>query len=566
MIRPTLLTCLVTAGAACCTRPACADPPAWSADAVWYQVFVSRFCNGEPANDPPGTLPWTTDWAQLLPDEQPPLHVRLYHRGYGGDLQGLTSRLDYLASLGVNALYLNPVFAAKSQHKYDTADHRHIDPAFALADEPAGLASETADPATWVWTPSDRYFRDFLAEAHRRGMRVVLDGVFNHVGREFWAFRDVVARGADSPYARWFDVTEWGPPLRYQAWDGPNGQLPRFRREGDGLDPQVEAYLFAVVRRWLDPDGDGDPSDGIDGWRLDAAEQVPHGFWRRFRTEVRKVNPAALILGEIWIDPAPWMGDQFDCVTDYRFLNAVVEFLREGSQPAGATRLADRLLRLHGEYPRATAAAMVDLLDSHDTERVVTMLAEPGLRARTERGDIVARDLLAPTEEDYHRQVLGAVMQFTWVGAPMIYYGDELGMSGGDDPFCRAPMRWDRVEQAQFAQLMKLYGELGRLRRERVELRRGGCRVLWADDARRVFAYERFHQQHRTRVVIHAGSEALPNPLAGPLAENSRVLRGAWGKWGEGQGAAAGRVQILEPLSALIETSDGEDRLGTLEN
>ncbi|HRX85954.1 MAG TPA: glycoside hydrolase family 13 protein [Phycisphaerae bacterium] len=486
-----------------------AAPPDWAADAVWYQVLVSRFCNGAPANDPPRTQPWTDDWARLMPGEEPPLYRRLFYRQYGGDLQGLRIRLPYLESLGVNTVYLNPIFVAPSEHKYDTADHRHIDATYSLGAGPDEGADETADPTTWRWRPGDRYFLDLVAEMHRRGMRVVLDGVFNHVGREFWAFKDVLARGEASPFARWFDVTDWGPPLQYQAWDGPNGSMPRFRRSGDGLDPDVEAYLFAVTRRWLDPNGDGDPSDGVDGWRLDAAEQVPHGFWRRFRRVVKQANPQAIILGEIWIDAGDWLGgDKFDIVTNYRFCTPVIEFLRSGRSRLPATGCVDALRGLHDQYPRATTLAMANLLDSHDTERIVTMLADPTSRAAQGDGEVPRRDLLTPVPEDYARQMLAVLVQFTWPGAPMVYYGDEVGMSGGDDPFCRAPMRWDLTESEQgTGRLVSIYRALARLRTEHVELRRGECRVLYADDVAGVVAFERFLGRRRTIAIVNAGTE-----------------------------------------------------------
>ncbi|MCP4591446.1 MAG: hypothetical protein GY842_11935, partial [bacterium] len=222
--------------------------PSWAADAIWYQVLVSRYRNGSTANDPPGTLPWTDAWAELGPGEVGPLRERLFGRRYGGDLQGLREKLPYLRSLGVNTLYLNPVFCAPSEHKYDTSDYRHIDDTYGVRDSRTQIGGETEDPLTWQWTESDRVFLGFLAEAHGQGLRVVVDGVFNHVGREFWAWRDVCARGRGSVYADWFAVRQWtddgGGVLAWDAWDGPNGSLVRFRRVGDGLHPGVEHHLF----------------------------------------------------------------------------------------------------------------------------------------------------------------------------------------------------------------------------------------------------------------------------------------------------------------------------------
>lgn len=481
--------------------------PGWTAQAVWYQVLVSRFDNGERANDPPGVLAWTEDWGVLLSGETPPLRTRLFYRQYGGDLQGLRSRLDHIASLGVNTLYLNPIFAAPSHHKYDTADLRHIDETYSLAADRDELARESADPATWVWTVGDRLFLNLLAEAHDRGLRVVLDGVFNHVGTEFWAWKDVVAKGKASAYAEWFDVTDWGPPLRYQAWDGPNGRLPRFRHTADGLAPDVEAHLFAVVRRWMDPDGDGDPRDGIDGWRLDAAEQVGHGFWRRFRAQVKAINQQAVIVGEIWIDAEDWLaGDQFDVVTNYRFSQPLISALAAGDSPRPATSLADELIGLYEQYPKHVSLGMVNLLGSHDTERAVTMLLDPRRHPPADDGSVAPRDLLVPGAEDFERLRLAALLQYTWAGAPMLYYGDEVGMAGGDDPFCRAPMRWDLTTSGgRSGELLRYYRELGRLRATREELRAGDCRVRLADDSRGVLIFERTLGREKTVVATNLG-------------------------------------------------------------
>ncbi len=479
--------------------------PEWSADAVWYQVFVSRFCNGDVRNDPPGTLPWTDDWAKLQPGEQPPLRHRLFGRRYGGDLRGLRSKLPHLRAIGVNALYLNPIFQAPSEHKYDTADHRHVDDTYGVVDGSARLTSETEDPTTWQWTDSDRVFLGFLAEAHRQGFRVVLDGVFNHVGDEFWAWRDVQANGPASRYAHWFDVTDWGPPLRWQAWDGPNGRLVNFKHFGDGLHPDVEAYLFAVVRRWMDPNDDGNPSEGIDGWRLDAAEKVPHGFWRRFRQEVKRINPQAVIIGEIWTEARAWLsGDQFDVVTNYRFSGPVVRFFSQGGGRYLPGAFVEELAAVRRDHPNEVTLGMLNLLGSHDTERAVSMLTDPQ-RRRGPTGRIPQRDLLQPDENAYRRLRLAAFFQFTYPGAPIIYYGDEVGMYGGDDPFCRAPKWWSETHAPKYrADVLRLYEELARLRHTRVELRRGRFRLILADDARRLVAFSRRHRSQETVVLVNS--------------------------------------------------------------
>ncbi len=496
-------------------RPADSDVPAWAAEACWYQVMVARFRNGDPANDQPHTFPWTDNWLTQPPDD-PPTRVDLYFRRYGGDLQGLAQKFAYLRELGVNSLYLNPVFAATSEHRYDTVDLRHVHDSYAVAGAMDRVVGETADQSTWQWSNSDLAFLDFIDGAHRAGLRVIIDGVFNHVGREFWAFRDLLERGRESPYAGWFDVTDFGPPLRWAGWDRPNGDLVRFARTSDGLAPAVEAHLWAITRRWMDPNGDGDPSDGVDGWRLDAAEQVPHGFWKRWRRLVKSINPEALIVGEIWSDPSAWLGgDEFDVVTDYRFAQAVVRFCRPGDQRNAATRLANDLEVLAREFAQQRTLAMVHLLGSHDTDRVVSMLANPG--RPYDRDNLPGQGhppyhAGRPDEEAIARLRLASALQFLLPGAPMLYYGDEVGMYGAEDPYCRAPMWWiepGTVPPAGYrGDLRDWYCRLARLRTELLPIRRGTYRLMLADDSRRIIAFSRTFGWQRVAVLVN-GSRSL---------------------------------------------------------
>jgi glycosidase len=269
-------------------------PPTWVADTVFYQVFPDRFRNGDPRNDPqPNDLrgawpqeavrgwqvsPWTADWFRLQPWEKATgkdFYWNAQTRRYGGDLQGLLERLDYLQGLGIGAIYLNPIFEAPSHHKYDTTYFHHVDNN--LGPDPEGdrviWATESpADPTTWKWTSADRLFLKLIQECHRRQMKVVLDGVFSHVGVTFWAFRDLRSRGASSRYASWFAVKTFDDPktpadeFEYQGLSGVR-ELPELRKEGGTLAAPVRDHLRVVARRWGDPNGDGDPSDGIPGAR-----------------------------------------------------------------------------------------------------------------------------------------------------------------------------------------------------------------------------------------------------------------------------------------------------------
>lgn len=330
--------------------------PAWPADVVWYQVFVERFRNGDPANDPTvadirdftpapmpkgwAVTPWGWDWYRQEPWARATgrdFYGTVQFRRYGGDLQGLLDRLDYLQDLGVTALYLNPINDSPSLHKYDARSYAHVDRNFGpdpVGDAAIIAAENLADPSTWGWTRADSLFLSLVAEVHRRGMKIILDYSWNHTGVNFPAWRDLVARQQASPYADWYSVERFDDPatpdtseFRYRGWVGVPS-LPEWKKVGrpDGkthgaiegnLMPGVRDLVFAVTRRWLDPNNDGDPTDGVDGFRLDVAEMVPLGFWRDYRKFVRGINPEAYLVGEVWwetwpdrmYDPAPWLDD-----------------------------------------------------------------------------------------------------------------------------------------------------------------------------------------------------------------------------------------------------------------
>lgn len=459
-----------------------ADPPAWALGRVWYQVFPERFDNANPANDPRGLdtvlLPWDAPWYEAHPLEIEAAFARrvgrgggirpespagafasvVYRRRYGGDLQGVVRRLDHLAALGVDGLYLCPVFAAPSLHKYDASDYRHVDPAFGApgaADRPGPPASpgEAGDETAWPWTDADRSLVDVLLPAARaRGIRVILDGVWNHVGREHWAFKDVARRGASSPYAGWFDAEfdEAGRLAGWSAWDGANGALPEFRQTDAGdINEGAKRHIFAVTRRWMDPNGDGDPSDGIDGWRLDVAAEIGRPFWQDWRALVRSINPDAYIVGEVWFDAADYFdGTAFDAQMNYPAASAIASWLsiRPGTT---AAELAEDLRRVFDHAP-AHDLAQMNPITSHDTERLVSLMANPG--GQSGRGydqgagiEAVATGSYDPLSADRGAMEASRVaiaMLAVLPGSPMLYNGDEFAMPGADDPSNRAPIPW----------------------------------------------------------------------------------------------------------------------------
>lgn len=393
--------------------------PGWVKDAVFYQIFPDRFANGDPANDPAGTERWGA--------------VPKGNNFFGGDLQGIMDRTEYLRRLGINALYLNPIFEATTNHKYNTKDYLKIDPSFGTNE---------------LFDRFSRHFRE-------QNIRLVLDGVFNHVGTAFEPFVDVVQNGAKSPYASWFNIFSY--PVKeprnpnYECWWG-YGSLPKLMAQ----HPDVKKYLMSVADQW---------TQNIDGWRLDVANEVPHEFWKEFRTAVRALNPECYIVGELWEDASPWLqGDEFDATMNYRFRNACLEFFTKDAIDAAA--FDTHLAGTRALYSEEHNFAMQNLLGSHDTERFLTLCNSEEWRLR-----------------------LAAVVQMTYVGAPMVYYGDEIGMEGGKDPDCRRCMPWE--EKSWNKGLLGHYTKLIALRNELPALRRGSYTTLLADGTKDIIAFER---------------------------------------------------------------------------
>lgn len=448
---------------------------------VWYQIFPERFRNGSPGNDPTvedqvgawpheraqgwHISPWTSDWYQLQTWEKTDGEAFYFHvqqRRYGGDLQGVIDKLNYLQDLGIGAIYFTPLFQSPSSHKYDATMYHHIDKNFGPNpddDTKIWATEDPGDPSTWKWTNADKLFLRLIQEAHKRNIRVIIDGVFNHVGTTFWAFQDVHKNQAASKYKDWFTVNRWDDPATpqdefdYVGWAGVR-ELPQWRQDEGGIVHGPREYIHAVVRRWMDPNGDGNPGDGIDGWRLDVAEKVAHPFWKEFRTWIRGVNPQAYIVGEVWwedwpnskmFNAAPWLqGDQFDAVMNYRWAREAFRFFGGGKDSISGSEFVKRLQALLHEYPAASNDVLLNLYDSHDTERMASHLMNPDLPYdhRGSPSDNPSYDVRRPGPRERMVQKLMALFQMTSVGAPMIYYGTEAGMWGADDPDCRKPMLW----------------------------------------------------------------------------------------------------------------------------
>lgn len=546
--------------------------PDWGKSAVWYQVFPERFRNGDPANDPTRetlemhfpkvggwrVTPWTGDyylrdaWEKAIGGSF--YENGIFHRRYGGDLQGVIDKLDYLQELGVTALKLNPVFYGRSQHKYDGNSFHHIDPNF--GPDPEGdfeiirNGGETADPATWKWTAADKLFLELIKQAHERGIKVVIDGVFNHTGRDFFAFRDIRINGEKSPYADWFTIQSFDDPktrrneLRVTGWAG-FFTLPEFRNNEDGSDLHAgpKQYIFAATKRWMDPDGDGDPSDGIDGWRLDVSEEVPDKFWREWNALVFKINPQAMTIPEVWTNAADYLKRTgFSAAMNYyAFAMPVKAFLIDKSIKPSA--FGDLLNQRRDQFPDEVQLALWNLTDSHDTDRLAQMIVnrnttgqykneekfdydEPGNSARSN----AQYEVRKPNDEDRAIQRLVTLFQLTYVGAPMFYYGVEAGIWGGDDPDCRKPMPWPdlqmEIEQTDpigrqraeddpnfDASIHDFYARAIALHTKQAAFKTPDFAVLQADDDRNVFVYSRGTGDDLRVVALNRSGEEQTVPI-----------------------------------------------------
>jgi neopullulanase len=451
--------------------------PDWVRNAIFYQIFPDRFARSLTVPKPRHLDEWGA----------PPT----YHGYQGGDLIGVVEHLDYLVDLGINAIYFTPVFQSASNHRYHTHDYEKVDPML------GGTAA----------------LRRLIDEAHARGIRVVLDGVFNHAGRGFFPFHDIMENGPNSAYLDWFTVK--GFPLHaydsqkapnYQAWWGLPA-LPKF----NVACPDVREYLWGIARNWVE--------FGIDGWRLDVPNEIDDdSFWREFRTRVRAANPEAYIVGEVWTDAVRWLqGDMWDAVMNYQFTRACIAFFigdaineellkKTSLYPVGsATAEAFRhnIERLLGLYHRRVSSAMLNLLGSHDMARFVSLA----------RGDKKALEL-------------ATLFQMIYPGAPSIYYGDEIGMAGGHDPANRGAFPWHKTDSWD-RELLHEFQRLIALRRRRPALLRGSFHFLWARDG--VIAVAR--QLHDETIVAAFNASRATRRLdlsVADLAAEGTVLEECW--------------------------------------
>jgi neopullulanase len=432
--------------------------PTWVSHAVFYQIFPDRFARSPRTKHPKGLQ--FKAWGSS-PEKQ----------GYqGGDLLGIVDNLDYLQDLGVTALSLNPVFTSAANHRYQTYDYYHVDPLLG----------------------GDAALRELIDAVHQREMRIILDGVFNHASRGFWPFHHVLENGKDSPYVDWFIIQDWplrpynndeNHPANYHAWWG-HPPMPTLNSKNEG----VREFIFGVAKHWLE--------FGADGWRLDVPFEIDDdSFWREFRNVVKSTNPDAYIVGEVWENASRWLqGDQFDAVMNYPIAHATIPFfaaetvqssLTNGHykfEPSNAQQFTENISEALTRYDWTITRSQLNLLNGHDTPRLRWLVGDDESAIR-----------------------LCTLLLLTIPGTPCIYYGDEIGLTGADDPYCRAAYPWDN-ESLQNTDLLQFYKDVITMRHQHEVLRTGTFKHLATED--NVYAFQRQLDNKQAIIALNAGKSA----------------------------------------------------------
>ena len=427
--------------------------PQWVQDTVIYNIFPDSFATGHRFISGMET---ERDYGQ-----------EKVHGKLGGTIKGITENIDYLTELGVNAIYINPIFVAGEYHKYDLVDYYHIDPCFG----------------------TDEEFGKLVQHCHEKGIRVIIDGVFNHCGWHFMAFNDVVEKGEASDYKDWFYRLEYPvvrpeDPETYPGYEcfGYERMMPKL-----ALDQEEAAdYFCQVGQYWIE-------RYNIDGWRLDVASEINDGFWRKFRTAVKKCKKDAVLIGEVWESAGHWLdGTMFDSTMNYDFRKHCKRFFAE--ETADALEFDSRVTDMRMRYRKQTVFSQLNLLDSHDVSRFLSLC------------------------KDVKSFRLAVIFQMTFPGMPSVFYGDEAGVTGILEAEYRSPMPWDTL--AETDELFYLYQRAIELRKRELILKRGEYRTVTAERGSRLYGYERYLGSERIRIFLNMeehAAELLPEWLEGEI-------------------------------------------------
>ena len=407
------------------------DTPNWANGAIVYQIFPERFARKNLNTD--------GNW-YLTPMSRTEM--------LGGNLRGIIDALDYLEELGIEVIYLTPIFKSSSNHKYNTDDYMEIDPTFGTEDD----------------------LKELVEKAHNKNIKIILDGVFNHSGYEFAPFKDLMENQENSKYKDWYYPFSF--PLKWKWGEKPNywtfgyaGPMPKLNTS----NPEVREYIFGVIRKWM--------ALGIDGWRLDVADEVSHDFWKAFRKVVKSINKDALIIGEVWYESSPWLlGDEYDTVMNYLFFDNVKKLLVTKEYKVSDFDYENNFLR--GRMHTKVQPLLWNLIDSHDTPRFLTQ---------------------ADNNEEILK--LAFALQMTLPGMPMIYYGDEVGMQGGKDPDCRRGMLWD--ENKQNGEIFDYYKKWIKIHKKYSSLKNGEFKTIYVNDDANVYIFKRFNENEELYIAFN---------------------------------------------------------------
>lgn len=411
--------------------------PDWSNNQIYYQIFPERFNNGNNAITPVDAISWGSKPSRS--------------NFMGGDLIGIINKLDYINDLGATCLYLTPIFKSLSNHKYDTIDYYEIDPSFG--------------------TKKD--LKNLVDEAHKKGLRILLDGVFNHSGYYWPYFIDLVENGKSSKYADWFFVHDYPVSLDKRNYDcvGNYKWMPKINLENN----ETAEYFIEVGKYWI-------KEFNIDGWRLDVADEIPVSFWQKFSSSIKELKPDALLLGETWGDAHKLVNDcRLDSAMNYLFKDAVVLWL--GNKKIKVSQFNHLINKMFSLYHKEVVYRLYNPLDSHDTTR-----------------------FLRECNDDVNYLKLAVAIQMTMPGCPAIFYGDEIGLTGDNDPDCRLCMEWDKSKQN--IELLSWYKKLISIRKSSSVFTDGSFNVLIIDDTNNVYAYQRDNKKDSVIVVINGGNKA----------------------------------------------------------
>lgn len=419
------------------------ETPHWVNETVWYQIFPDRFCNGNAAINPEGCLEWGSK-------------KEIGHRDlYGGDLQGILNKLDYLQELGITGIYMTPINESPSNHKYDTTDYEKIDPHF-------------GDEQTMI---------ELVQKAHEKGIRIMLDAVFNHCGYFFKPWQDVLQKGPESAYFDWFMIKEW--PLKHRC-AAKEGQLYTFAFF-DGMpklntnNKKVRDYLIGIVSGWV-------KKYDVDGIRIDVANEISHTFCKELRAALKAIKPDIYILGEIWHDAIAWLrGDEYDAVMNYPLAGSMKDFFIDKSLTGKDFEYM--INRCYTNYMQQTNDVLFNMLDSHDTIRL--------------------RNVVQNLNE--YNALL--TLLFTMPGSVCIYYGTEIGMEGGFDPDCRKCMPWNEIQQGKYNERIAFIKELITLRKKEKLMRERNFHFPCEYENPRVIQFQKIGWSEALDIVVNSSEQ-----------------------------------------------------------